>query len=255
MPVPSTIDDLSTTASSNSPAGTDSPQDGDNYIRALSSFIAQLRDKLDGDAGSVTLVSPTITGTATVAAMSVTGMLTAEDLTVNSTATVSVLNVLADLTVDDDLLVAGDSSFLGKTAIGNAESDTCTVVGRLDGLADGGAYTPSASNTTNVTTITPGEAVFVRINDAVQMTGSFTLKPASTLAFTSFRLTVPVSSNFSGTYNACGVARRTTEPQTLPDLGAHVLSVSGAGNLVVGFTNDSDTTSRVWTYCVGWKVI
>lgn len=74
MPVPSTIDDLSTTASSNSPAGTDTPQDGDNYIRALSSFIAQLRDKLDGGTGGVTLVSPTITGTAVVSAALVTAL-------------------------------------------------------------------------------------------------------------------------------------------------------------------------------------
>lgn len=44
MPVPTSIDDLSTTAGSNSPSGADSPGDGDNYIRALSAFIAQLRD-------------------------------------------------------------------------------------------------------------------------------------------------------------------------------------------------------------------
>lgn len=44
MPVPTSIDDLSTTAGSNSPSGADSPGDGDNYIRSLSAFIAQLRD-------------------------------------------------------------------------------------------------------------------------------------------------------------------------------------------------------------------
>lgn len=41
MPIPSTIADLSTTASSNSPQGSDSPTEGDNYIRALSAIIAQ----------------------------------------------------------------------------------------------------------------------------------------------------------------------------------------------------------------------
>lgn len=41
MPVPSTIADLSTTAASNSPQGSESPTEGDNYIRALSAIVAQ----------------------------------------------------------------------------------------------------------------------------------------------------------------------------------------------------------------------
>jgi parallel beta-helix repeat protein len=44
MPVPTTIDDLSTTESSNSPLGTETPRTADNYLRAHASFIAQLRD-------------------------------------------------------------------------------------------------------------------------------------------------------------------------------------------------------------------
>lgn len=54
MPVPSAITDLSTTASSNSPAGSETPADGDNYLRAHAAFIAQLNaNKLD-KAGTVT---------------------------------------------------------------------------------------------------------------------------------------------------------------------------------------------------------
>lgn len=48
MPIPSTIADLSTTAASNSPAGSDSPTDGDNFIRALSAFIRQTYNALPG---------------------------------------------------------------------------------------------------------------------------------------------------------------------------------------------------------------
>lgn len=48
MPIPTSINDLSTTANSNSPAGTDSPVDGDNFLRAHASFIATLRNKLSG---------------------------------------------------------------------------------------------------------------------------------------------------------------------------------------------------------------
>lgn len=45
MPVPASIDDLSTTASSNSPSGSETPTEGDNYLRAAFAFIAQLRDQ------------------------------------------------------------------------------------------------------------------------------------------------------------------------------------------------------------------
>lgn len=63
MPVPSLITDLSTTASSNSPAGSETPAEGDNYIRALSAFIASLRDKLNGTAATGTVKDATFSGT------------------------------------------------------------------------------------------------------------------------------------------------------------------------------------------------
>lgn len=53
MPVPSSINDLSTTAALNFPAGTDSPSQLDDVQRAHASFIAQLRD--DVEAGSAGL--------------------------------------------------------------------------------------------------------------------------------------------------------------------------------------------------------
>lgn len=42
MAIPTVFTDLSTTAAANSPAGTDSPTDGDNNIRAAFSFIASI---------------------------------------------------------------------------------------------------------------------------------------------------------------------------------------------------------------------
>lgn len=48
MPVPTSITDLSTTASSNPPAGSETPQEGDNHLRAAYSFIRQISDRFDG---------------------------------------------------------------------------------------------------------------------------------------------------------------------------------------------------------------
>lgn len=56
MPVPSAISDLSTTAGSNSPAGSDSPTTTDDYLRAHASFLALLRDG-KGAAAEITVAS------------------------------------------------------------------------------------------------------------------------------------------------------------------------------------------------------
>ena len=53
MPVPTAITDLSTTAASNYPAGTDSPSTLDDVQRAHASFIAQLRDGSGFTAGAL----------------------------------------------------------------------------------------------------------------------------------------------------------------------------------------------------------
>jgi hypothetical protein len=70
MPVPASINDLSTTAGSNSPAGSESPTTVDDYLRTLSAFIATLRDE---NASQATAISgrqpsdPTLTALAGLA--------------------------------------------------------------------------------------------------------------------------------------------------------------------------------------------
>mgnify|MGYP006951079059 CR=1 FL=1 len=59
MPIPSSINDLSTTAGSNSPAGSESPSLIDDYLRTYASYIAQLRDRTD------TPVTPALGGVGT----------------------------------------------------------------------------------------------------------------------------------------------------------------------------------------------
>jgi hypothetical protein len=66
MPVPSSINDLSTTPGSNSPPGTESPSTADDYFRAHAAFIASLRDGKAADADVVKLTgNQTIGGTKT----------------------------------------------------------------------------------------------------------------------------------------------------------------------------------------------
>ena len=67
MPIPTLITDLSTTIASNSPAGSDAVfPDIDNYVRALSGFLASIRANSGNGWVSpyATAAAPTITGVA-----------------------------------------------------------------------------------------------------------------------------------------------------------------------------------------------
>ena len=73
MPVPSAITDLSQTAGSNFPTGSESPITTDNYLRQYAAFIAELRDndvlhQDEGASGDVWLWTRTLTGVKAIGA-------------------------------------------------------------------------------------------------------------------------------------------------------------------------------------------
>jgi hypothetical protein len=57
MPIPNSIADLSATAASNSPSGSDSPTEGDNYLRALSAIIKQVYESTFTNAHEIETVA------------------------------------------------------------------------------------------------------------------------------------------------------------------------------------------------------
>lgn len=98
MPIPTVITDLSTTAASNFPAGSDSPASLDDVQRAHAAFIAQIRD------GAVAVAGTGLTGTA--AALSIGG--NAATAT-NATNAVNVTGTIASA-VTATTQTAGDNS-------------------------------------------------------------------------------------------------------------------------------------------------
>lgn len=68
MPLPTVITDLSTTAASNYPAGSDSPATLDDVQRAHAAFIAQLRDNPTANATTITPITKGGTGQITAGA-------------------------------------------------------------------------------------------------------------------------------------------------------------------------------------------
>lgn len=113
MPVPSSINDLSTTPGSNSPAGSESPATFDDYMRTFAAFIAQLRDgKADSALAVLLSGAQTITGAKTFSVPivgSVTG--TAADLS----ATLSIAKGGTGVTDGSNLDQPGDIKATSRT--------------------------------------------------------------------------------------------------------------------------------------------
>jgi hypothetical protein len=264
MPVPSTIDDLSTTASSNSPAGTDTPQDGDNYIRALSSFIALLRDQLDG-LGSVTLVAPTIsnptiTGTATIENAIVTGMAVIEDLQVNSTATISTLNVLGNLTVDTDLHVSDDCSISddlsvnGDATIGTDASDTLTVNAALAGNLRATTYTPTLTGVANIQTFTATICHYTRTDINVFVCGRIFIDTTSANTATQLRISLPIASQFTSSTDCVGSCVREIVGASTAPIPGYIETDATNDEARLVFYNDADVASRAWYFWFNYEI-
>lgn len=122
MPVPNNITDLSTTPAANSPAGSESPQLIDDYLRTQGAFIAQLRDEAKSRSFAVAAAGGTadaITATFSPAVTSLTNGMTlyvrAALANTTSTPTFSP-NGLAATTIvraNNQPLVAGDIAGAG----------------------------------------------------------------------------------------------------------------------------------------------
>ena len=124
MPVPTLISELSQTAGSNSPAGSESPTTADDYFRTYASFIAQLRDgkgftdEVDVasaatcDIGAVNSLIVRITGTTGITSLGTTYngprfVRFADALTLTHNATTLILPGGANITTaTDDALIA-----------------------------------------------------------------------------------------------------------------------------------------------------
>lgn len=76
---------------------------------------------------------------------------------------------------------------------------------KLENIAKGGTYTPTATGTANVTAVTPDLAMYVEIGDIVQVAVQVNVQPTAVGTTTQFRLSLPVASNFTNDYDCVGI--------------------------------------------------
>src|SRR5574341_877338 len=204
MPVPINISDLSSTAGSNAPSGTDTPQEGDNFLRAHGAFIRQLSDRMDG----TTSYSPTfnvVTATSFVGNVSTaTKLLTARTINgvaFDGTANITVADAtklpLAGGTLTGALVV---SSRAHTTSTSVAFSATPTFDAATTNLIVFGNLT---ANVTSMTISNQQEGQFLTIRFRQDATGGRTVAlPAGAKVSGSIEAGANRTSYLNLTYNA-----------------------------------------------------
>ena len=166
MPVPSSITDLSTTAGSNSPSGSESPITADDYLRTISAFVATLRDgkgqsaeatvasAATADIGAASSPFVQITGTTGITSFGTTYsgaryVRFAGALTLTHNATTLILPAATNITT-----AAGDT--LVAVPTGNPGAGWRVVVyQRADGTLLIGSYVAKAGDTMTGTLTLP----------------------------------------------------------------------------------------------------
>jgi hypothetical protein len=154
MAVPTNISELSTTAGSNPPSGSDSPTVTDDHFRAAYSFIAELRDDKADSADAVLLTgNQTIAGTKTFSSAIVS------NLTGNVTGNVT--GTAANVTGTVAIANGGTGQTTASAAFGalkQAASTSATGVVELstDTEAQTGTDTARAVTPANLNAVVPG---------------------------------------------------------------------------------------------------
>jgi len=68
-----------------------------------------------------------------------------------------------------------------------------------------GTYTPTLTNVTNIASSTAYESFYIRIGDIVQVSGYVVIDPTADATTTNLRISLPVASDFTQTYDLSGV--------------------------------------------------
>ena len=169
MPLPTSINDLSTTAANNYPAGSDAPSVLDDTLRQHASFIAGLRDTMVSTTGTQTLTNKTLTAP-TIATITNGGTVTlpsGTDQLVGRATT----DTLTNKTLTNPALIGSPVEDIYAITDGDSV-DLSPANGSIQTWTLGASRTPVVP-----TAWTAGQAITLMINDGAGYTLTWTAVP------------------------------------------------------------------------------
>lgn len=137
-----------------------------------------------------------------------------------------------------------------RLGTGTANSGTYLRGDQSWGLLVDGTYTPGLSGTSNVTSVALNQDfIYSRIGGVVWVCGSVQVDPAA-IGNTQVRITLPVPSNFSTSYDLNGNA---TTPVNGQSAGSVIADETNDAAIL--FFNSSDGANRFWRLVFMYRVI
>lgn len=191
MPVPSTINDIYTTAGSNPPGGGETPAEGDNHLRAAYSFIATLRDILNGTSSSTATIQTLLVS----GASAFTGAATFNGNVTIGNAGSDLLSIAAATNMAGTLTAQATATF----------EDVVTFDANPAGRVTGNTYTPTLTNAGNVTASTARVCQYMRAGPVVTVSGQLDVQPTSGVTGTTIYISLPIASAMTTAYSLSGV--------------------------------------------------
>ena len=107
--------------------------------------------------------------------------------------------------------VIGSGNTLGFTSDGRLygtalHNNAGSVTGTTNQYVASGTYTPTATGTANIDSVTGGKSQWIRVGNVVHVTGVVTVDATTATTSTAFRLTLPIASNLAASADLAGVA-------------------------------------------------
>lgn len=223
MPIPTTVADLSTTASSNYPAGSESPNQLDDYLRAQASIIRQVSDAkadISHTQASSTISDSTAAGRAILTAADASAQRTALGLGTAATQASAAFASSGAVTSNGNTMAT--AKMLGRSTAATGAIEEIAIGSGLS-LSAG---TLSATGTVNQAqlakawvnfdgtlsgTITPRASYNVS-SVTKNATGDYTINFTSAMADANYAISVTGSSNGIGSVIASSMINIATAP-------------------------------------------
>jgi hypothetical protein len=118
-------------------------------------------------------------------------------------------------------------------------------------VAGGGVYTPTLTNTANITASTAFSCQYFRIGAIVHVTGQVNIQPTAGATLTRLEMSLPIASVLTATNECAGAA-------AAPAVAGYSAAIQGNatnGTAELRFTTGADVANRGWFFSYSYRVL